>query len=73
MRSASTHSAADAGTGARDDVPESSYCRRPATDDQTRGHEQALHNPEIIEFARWFADWWLRRGRELTDGQRDGG
>ena len=23
-----------------------------------------LH-PEVVDFARWFADWWLRRGRLL--------
>ena len=31
------------------------------------------HGPEALAFARWFADWWLRRGRELTaaDGRHD--
>jgi hypothetical protein len=24
-------------------------------------------NPEVIGFVRWFADWWLRRGHELTE------
>jgi hypothetical protein len=24
-----------------------------------------LH-PEVEAFARWFADWWLRRGRQLV-------
>ena len=24
-----------------------------------------LH-PEVDAFARWFADWWLRRGRQLV-------
>ncbi len=24
-----------------------------------------LH-PEVEAFVRWFADWWLRRGRELV-------
>lgn len=22
-------------------------------------------HPEVADFARWFADWWLRRGRHL--------
>lgn len=30
-------------------------------------------NQEHVAFAQWFADWWLRRGRELTDpAQQDG-
>lgn len=34
------------------------------------GHEAdaeipQLH-PEVVDFARWFADWWLRRGRRLV-------
>jgi hypothetical protein len=28
---------------------------------------------ELEGFARWFADWWLRRGRELTSTQSQGG
>ena len=24
-------------------------------------------DPKLLAFARWFADWWLRRGRDLTD------
>lgn len=28
---------------------------------------------ELEGFARWFADWWLRRGRELTSTQSRGG
>jgi hypothetical protein len=28
-----------------------------------------LH-PEVVEFARWFADWWLRRGRHLVARRR---
>lgn len=23
-------------------------------------------SPDIQSFARWFADWWLRRGHELS-------
>ena len=23
-------------------------------------------SPDLQSFARWFADWWLRRGHELT-------
>jgi hypothetical protein len=36
---------------------------RPAYDSHT----------ELEEFARWFADWWLRRGRELTRTTTEGG
>ena len=28
-----------------------------------------LH-PEVVEFARWFADWWLRRGRQLVSERK---
>ncbi|MGO9320536.1 MAG: hypothetical protein ACLQBY_07020 [Solirubrobacteraceae bacterium] len=27
-------------------------------------------NPALLDFAQWFADWWLRRGRDLTDPDR---
>jgi hypothetical protein len=29
------------------------------------------HDPALDDFARWFADWWTRRGRSLTDRSRD--
>jgi hypothetical protein len=29
------------------------------------------HDPVLDDFARWFADWWTRRGRTLTDPARD--
>ncbi|HEV7527327.1 MAG TPA: hypothetical protein VGO29_00345 [Solirubrobacteraceae bacterium] len=29
------------------------------------------HDPALDDFARWFADWWTRRGRALTDPARD--
>jgi hypothetical protein len=25
----------------------------------------------LEDFARWFADWWQRRGRDLVDAARD--
>jgi hypothetical protein len=25
---------------------------------------------ELEAFARWFTDWWLRRGRDLTDPEQ---
>lgn len=28
--------------------------------------EQTQLDPQRIEFAQWFADWWLRRGRQLV-------
>jgi hypothetical protein len=31
------------------------------------------HDPVLDDFARWFADWWQRRGRDLTDPARDNG
>jgi len=31
------------------------------------------HDPALDDFARWFADWWTRRGRALTDPARDDG
>jgi hypothetical protein len=27
-------------------------------------------NPALLDFAQWFTDWWLRRGRHLTDPAR---
>jgi hypothetical protein len=27
--------------------------------------------PELNSFARWFADWWLRRGRDLAEAGSD--
>ena len=32
--------------------------------------ETAQLHPEVVEFVRWFADWWLRRGRQLVAQQR---
>ena len=32
-------------------------------------HHSSL-DPELQAFAQWFADWWLRRGRDLTDPSR---
>jgi hypothetical protein len=29
------------------------------------------HDPVLGDFARWFADWWTRRGRAITDPARD--
>jgi hypothetical protein len=29
-----------------------------------------LH-PEVEAFARWFADWWLRRGRQLVAERKE--
>jgi hypothetical protein len=42
--------------------------RRP-TDKQGGGDGEAggLH-PEVEAFARWFCDWWLRRGRGDDEG-----
>jgi hypothetical protein len=28
---------------------------------------RAQLHPEILDFARWFADWWIRRGRRLLE------
>jgi hypothetical protein len=41
--------------------------RSKYTDEQT----EELH-PEVEAFARWFADWWLRRrcGEAIKDAQR---
>jgi hypothetical protein len=27
----------------------------------------AQPHPEVLDFARWFADWWIRRGRRLLE------
>jgi hypothetical protein len=31
--------------------------------------QQPACHPEVAEFARWFADWWLRRGHSLVFGE----
>lgn len=31
-----------------------------------------LADDGLDSFVGWFADWWLRRGRRLTDPDRDG-
>ena len=28
-------------------------------------------DPHVDAFVSWFADWWLRRGRDLMDKDRD--
>ena len=45
------------------------------SDDTTEGGPNndrwdANHNPALLDFAHWFADWWLRRGRDLTRALR---
>lgn len=50
-------------------VPEGqrSETSRLARSDTRDGAELA---PELVAFASWFADWWLRRGQHLT-AERD--
>ena len=26
---------------------------------------RSKHDPDVVAFAQWFADWWLRCGRRL--------
>jgi hypothetical protein len=47
----------------RSDSPEP---RRDSEPDPTPGNETDTRD----QFARWFADWWLRRGRRLA-GEAD--
>jgi hypothetical protein len=46
-----------------------------ATSQANRGGSNDDRNvtddPALEDFARWFADWWTRRGRALTDAARD--
>jgi hypothetical protein len=53
---ASRHLRSAPGTGLIDDSPSG-----PPDDERER--QQDIH-PEIEAFARWFADWWLRRGNQ---------
>lgn len=47
---------------------------RPGTGgDSSHAEQTYIYDRELEEFARWFADWWLRRGCELTDPDRHGG
>ena len=34
--------------------------------DEVKDLEEIKLDPEVDGFARWFADWWLRRGRMLV-------
>jgi hypothetical protein len=52
--------------------PGSALIERPETP-RTGGPRHEHHStldPDLLAFARWFADWWLRRGRDLTDPTR---
>ena len=62
-------------SGPRDATRIEASRSRPATGRRPNEHgggedgdETRLH-PEVEAFARWFCDWWLRRGR--TDGGND--
>jgi hypothetical protein len=41
---------------------------RRASDVQADGRDEPAHDPtsQQLDFARWFADWWLRRGHRLA-------
>jgi hypothetical protein len=41
-----------------------------AVGDEADAEIPQLH-PEVVDFARWFADWWLRRGRRLVAEQEE--
>jgi hypothetical protein len=38
---------------------------------RTGRHQDLRTEPDVLTFANWFADWWLRRGRDLTDPAGD--
>jgi hypothetical protein len=44
--------------------------RRTEPDDPTTPFDAA---GELAGFASWFADWWIRRGRDLTAVHSQGG
>jgi hypothetical protein len=46
--------------GLIDRAPDPSHQGEPDDEQQPACH------PEVAEFARWFADWWLRRGHSLV-------
>jgi hypothetical protein len=50
---------------ARDVCPANSS-RRPHALGGTDDKHLATHDLDLENFARWFADWWLRRGRDLA-------
>ena len=39
---------------------------RPGTGGMSSHAPSPYPAPEHVAFARWFADWWLRRGRDLN-------
>lgn len=41
-----------------------------AAGDEADGDIPQLH-PEVVDFARWFADWWRRRARRLVAEQAE--
>jgi hypothetical protein len=50
-------------------APRSSYGRSgptggPAEQEAQPDEPTPIHDPEVLDFARWFADWWLRRGHD---------
>lgn len=46
---------------------------RPGTGgNDSHADSKYLADDGLDSFVGWFADWWLRRGRKLTDPNRDG-
>jgi hypothetical protein len=33
---------------------------------EANAQDKSVHHPEIVEFVRWFTNWWLTRGLELV-------
>src|SRR5580698_4250283 len=56
---------------ARDACPEQPH--RPIGRGDDHARPTCDPHTELEGFAHWFADWWLRRGRELTDTTGPGG
>lgn len=47
-----------------------SSARKPYVPGGTDDKHLATHDLDLENFARWFADWWLRRGRDLAEHGR---
>jgi len=48
------------------DICPASTARKPYAPGGTDDKHLATHDVDLENFARWFADWWLRRGRDLA-------
>lgn len=56
------------------DVCPAREAHKPYTTGGESPDARPINDPdiELKDFAHWFADWWLRRGRDLADAAKHG-